>query len=288
MVVKSFSDELNNEYSPLYLDTSTIFKPSIKNGAIIKRNKFSSFQEINTSSKFIYIKQGGMIVIIETLLGKLHGYVTDFISHSIGIQTALFTNPFSVEFYANVSLQLNNGDCINADTSVGPFGRNVNSPSFIIETCISQSLPSGIEKIRKYFRSPNIMVTLLLKIFGRRADGTYVGLAILHRRVGTAGQCTSIISFGSHPTTPEYEEQIRNLLNTATNVVGFTPINPVGNVALNTPPYVVDIPIAQVFHGAPQPVFLQNVAPIQDFTIDLFRLKQKIDTIEDFTAPFHQ
>lgn len=60
-----------------------------------------------------------MIVIIETLLGKLHGYVTDFISHSIGIQTALFTNPFSVEFYANVSLQLNNGDCINADTSVG-------------------------------------------------------------------------------------------------------------------------------------------------------------------------
>lgn len=85
------------------------------------------------------------------------------------------------------------------------------------------------------------MVTLLLKIFGRRADGTYVGLAILHRRVGTAGQCTSIISFGSHPTTPEYEEQIRNLLNTATNVVGFTSINPVGNVALNTPPYVVDV-----------------------------------------------
>ncbi|KAM9961652.1 hypothetical protein ACTFIR_004508 [Dictyostelium discoideum] len=94
-----------------------------------------------------------------------------------------------------------NGDCINADTPVGPFGRNVNSPSFIIETCISQSLPIGVEKIRKYFLCPNIMVTLLLKIFGRRTDGTYVGLAILHRRVVTEVQCTSIVSFGSHPTT---------------------------------------------------------------------------------------
>ncbi|KAM9960587.1 hypothetical protein ACTFIW_009730 [Dictyostelium discoideum] len=163
---------VQNNLTPLFID-----------GAIIKRNKSIqqfSFQEINFLPK--------------TLLGKLHGYVTDFISHSISIQSALFTNPFSVEFYANVSLQLNSGDCINADTSVGPFGRNVNSPSFIIETCISQSLPSGIEKIRKYFLS-NIMVTLLLKVFGRRADGTCVSLAILHRRVGTEVRRTS------HPTT---------------------------------------------------------------------------------------
>jgi hypothetical protein len=74
-------------------------------------------------------------------------------------------------------------------------------PRLLVEVEFSnRSIPKAQTFCREYFELiPQLMVVVLFKFFGRRANGTFACVAILYRRIENLVEVMDQVSFGSAP-----------------------------------------------------------------------------------------
>ncbi|KAM9959265.1 hypothetical protein ACTFIR_000334 [Dictyostelium discoideum] len=217
-----------------------VFTEGELDGVIIKRNltesKFDEFEEKYRYYKVEYVKHGGLVIIYENLsTGIAQFYCTGALIpmfervNSFYVQRVLNTGP-------GISISLLHGSRL-PNLSLLPDGRQSLVPTTVVEVGVSQSITHLVKKCASFFRNTQIEIVLGIKIFSKEDDNTFRAAAFYYSSNGLIVNCLSIASFGSVLSS-----------------------NQVLNNSPNTPPFVINIPLATLLNGAsPQPEFLPNL-----------------------------
>ncbi|KAM9958423.1 hypothetical protein ACTFIW_001288 [Dictyostelium discoideum] len=260
--------------------------------SLLTESKFDEFEEKYRDYKVEYVKLGGLVIIYENLsTGIAQFYCTGALIpmfervNSFYVQRVLNTGP-------GISICLPHGSRL-PNLSLLPDGRESLVPTTVVEVGVSQSVTHLVKKCASFFRNTQIEIVLGLKIFSKEDDNTFRAAAFYYSRNGLIGNCLSIVSFGSCRTTVKDEELFLELTNNNQNpniLTGVLSSNQVLNNTPNTPPFVINIPLAALLNGSsPQPKFLPNLlqepinAPIDLFTVKSY-LETKIPANRSFTS----
>jgi hypothetical protein len=157
------------------------------------------------------------------------------------------------------------------------------APRLIVEVEFSnRSIPKAQTLCQEYFELiPQLMVVVLFKFFGRRANGTFACVAILYRRIENLVEVMDQVSFGSAPLDDQTVKRLEPFSRRRQ-----LPLVPMP-VPLQSPWHaeqhpVIEIPSADVFEAALMPRSTQPVViPPGGFPhiiIDLWRIFKCVNT----------